>query len=72
MHHDSKPVAGSSDCILYQFVEDLPEENGVCELDCRKVQCTERDWIKCRRNLRRHSGEFLPDRELVGSSAISA
>jgi hypothetical protein len=48
MRYDSKPAIGSSDCILYQFIEDIPEENALCELDCRKHQCKEREWIMCR------------------------
>jgi hypothetical protein len=53
-----------SNCIFYQLLEDVPEESAVCELDCRKHQCTERDWVRCRRRVSRltstltHAGEF--------------
>ena len=39
------------DTVLYQFIEDVPEENARCELDCREHQCTEREWIMCRHRL---------------------
>ena len=58
MRNDSKPAIGFSDC-LYQFIEDLPEENALCELDCREHQCTEREWIMCRHRLSRVAGELM-------------
>ena len=49
MRDDSKLAIDVTDCVLYQFIEDVPEENSLCELDCRKLLCTEREWIICRR-----------------------
>ena len=56
MRYDSKTAIRFSTCILYQLIEDVPEENTTCKLDCRKVQCTEREWITCRRLLHRSVG----------------
>jgi hypothetical protein len=69
MSYESKTAICFSTCILYQLIEDLPEENATCKLDCRKVQCTERDWITCRRLLYRSGDASMPDRELCRSSA---
>ena len=49
MPYDSKPFAALSFRILYQFIEDIPQDNGVCGLDCRRFLCTQREWIICRR-----------------------
>jgi hypothetical protein len=59
MRCDSKPAIGFSDCILYQFIEDIPEENALCELDCREHQCTEREWIMCRHRLSKAALELM-------------
>jgi hypothetical protein len=69
MRYDSKTAIRFSTCILYQLIEDVPEENTTCKLDCRKVQCTEREWITCRRRLLRSGGESMPDREFCRSLA---
>ena len=69
MRYDSKPDIWLSTCILYQFIEDVPEENAMCKLDCRRVQCTEREWTTCRRRSLRFGSESMPERELERSSA---
>ena len=51
------------DTVLYQFIEDIPEENALCELDCRQHQCTEREWIMCRHCLSKAVAELMLDGE---------
>lgn len=63
MRYDCKPAANFPDCFLFQFIEDLPEENAVCELDCRKHLCTEHEWAICRRRLSRSAAELMPHDE---------
>jgi hypothetical protein len=63
MQYGDKPATTLSDCILYQFIEDLPEESGLCDLDCREHQCTEREWIICRRRLSKVAGKLMPHGE---------
>ena len=67
MRYHSKPAIGFSDCILYQFIEDVPEENVLCELDCRKLQCTQGEWTMCRHSLNKAAGELMSWRVKSGS-----
>lgn len=46
-----------------QVVGDVPVEDAVCEFDCRKPQCTEREWEICPRRLRHAAGELMPANE---------
>lgn len=66
MQYDSKSDTLLSDCVFYQFIEDdLPEKNALCDLDCREHQCTELEWIICRRRLNTAKGELMPVIESV-------
>jgi hypothetical protein len=71
MRYEIKPVSGLSDCILYQFIEDIPEENAVCELDCRKHQCTEQEWITCRHRLSEATSELMRPDESNPPASVS-
>ncbi len=42
------------------FVGSVPEDNALCEFDCRKPQCTEGEWENCMRRLRHAAGELMP------------
>ena len=68
MRYDSKPAATLIDSFLYQSIEDLPEEEATCELDCRKVQCTEREWINCRWRLRRSADSTTRNMHFASST----
>ena len=35
-----------------QIADDVPEDLAICEFDCRKVQCTQAEWIACERRIR--------------------
>jgi hypothetical protein len=63
MLYDSKNPRALLDSILYQCIEDLPEDEAPCELDCRRVQCGEREWMRCRRRLRRFTDQLTPNLE---------
>jgi len=43
-----------------QIVGEVPEENELCEFDCRKQQCAQGEWATCDRRLRRAEGELMP------------
>jgi hypothetical protein len=48
-----------------QFVErhivgEVPDEIGLCEFDCRELQCTERQWAVCERRRRKGAEELFP------------
>jgi hypothetical protein len=46
--------------VAEQFVSDVPEDNALCEFDCRKPQCREGEWEDCTRRLQRAAGELMP------------
>ena len=37
--------------LMNEIVQDVPEENAICEFDCRKPQCTFEQWLSCERRL---------------------
>jgi hypothetical protein len=43
-----------------QIVQDAPEEIALCEFDCHKQQCTEREWQTCPRRIAWAAGELMP------------
>jgi hypothetical protein len=46
-----------------QSVGEVPEDDAVCEFDCRKPQCTEGEWENCMRRLQRAAGELMPAKD---------
>ncbi len=51
-----------------QIVQTVPEEDGVCEFDCRKQQCTEGEWEVCERRVQKAAGELWPTPGAAASS----
>jgi len=49
--------------VLGQFVGEVPEEDALCEFDCRKPQCIVGEWENCARRLQRAAGELMPAKE---------
>jgi hypothetical protein len=49
--------------LLNQLVQDVPDANGLCEFDCRKLHCTLAEWERCERRLQRAAGELMPRQE---------
>ena len=49
--------------LAQQFWRDVPEEDALCEFDCRKPQCHEGEWESCTRRLQRAAGELMPAKE---------
>ena len=46
--------------IKNQIVQDVPEEIALCEFDCHKQQCTEKEWQACPRRIAWAAGELMP------------
>jgi len=44
-----------------QIAQDVPEADGLCEYDCDKLQCTEKEWATCERRIHKASGELWPE-----------
>jgi len=43
-----------------QIVQEVPEDIGLCEYDCRKKQCIMGEWETCDRRIRKGEGELMP------------
>jgi hypothetical protein len=41
-------------------VQTVPDEDGLCEFDCRKEQCSETEWENCERRINKAAGELWP------------
>jgi len=48
------------DWVREQFAGWVPEDDALCEFDCRKPQCREGEWEICTRRLQRAAGELMP------------
>lgn len=46
----------------HELIKDVPEDLALCEFDCRKPQCTYREWSNCERRLKGAEGELMPAR----------
>jgi hypothetical protein len=43
-----------------QIVQEVPEDIGLCEYDCRKKQCVMDEWETCDWRLHKGQGELMP------------
>jgi hypothetical protein len=43
-----------------QIVQTVPEDDEICQFDCRKCQCTLGEWEVCARRLNKAAGEYMP------------
>ncbi len=43
-----------------QLVQDVPNGIALCEFDCRKQQCTMKQWAACERRFSGAAGELKP------------
>ena len=59
------------DWVAGQFIGEVPEDDALCEYDCRKPQCREGEWESCARRLRRAAGELMPAREPASDAVDS-
>jgi hypothetical protein len=57
------------DWVAGQFISEVPEDEALCEFDCRKPQCREGEWESCVRRLQRAAGELMPAREPASEAA---
>jgi hypothetical protein len=39
-----------------QVVQDVTQDEALCEFDCRKLRCTRDEWETCDRRIRRGAG----------------
>jgi hypothetical protein len=44
-----------------QVVQDVPKAVELCEYDCRKPQCNEKEWATCERRIKDAAGELCPE-----------
>jgi len=54
-----------------QIVQDVPASDGLCEYDCRKLQCSEDEWVNCERRTQRAAGELWPEAKRAPTPAQS-
>lgn len=52
-----------ADCLLNHVIQDMPDDIGICEFDCRRLQCSQGEWEICERRLNRARGELMPANE---------
>ncbi len=64
MPHSENPFRRFSRWVMEQIVQDVPENIALCELDCRKGQCSMGEWECCSRRITKAAGEFMPPEEL--------
>jgi hypothetical protein len=43
-----------------QVVGKVPDEDSLCEYDCRKQECAQDEWAQCERRLNKATGELRP------------
>ncbi len=43
-----------------QLIQDVPDGIALCEFNCRKQQCTVKEWAACNRRISGASGELKP------------
>lgn len=48
------------DWVLNHLVQDVPEEIGLCEFDCRRADCYDNELKTCQRLRERAQGELMP------------
>jgi hypothetical protein len=55
-----RPFRDICDRVWGQVISEVPENHALCEYDCRKPQCTEREWENCERRLQHAAGQLMP------------
>jgi hypothetical protein len=46
--------------VTNQVIQEVPGDIALCEFDCRKQQCTIKEWATCERRISGASGELKP------------
>jgi hypothetical protein len=49
--------------ITGQVVQDVAQDEALCEFDCRKLQCAKEEWEACERRVQKGAGELMPRRK---------
>jgi hypothetical protein len=60
MSQQGSLIRGFFHWVRLQIIQDVPKEAALCELDCRKDQCSQGEWEACERRLNRAEGELMP------------
>jgi hypothetical protein len=55
-----KPLQGLRRWVAEQIIQDVPEDIALCNMDCKKEQCTHEEWEHCDRRIHKAAGEFMP------------
>jgi len=45
-----------------KVIREVPQDEALCEFDCRKPQCKAGEWESCNRRLQRAAGELMPSK----------
>jgi hypothetical protein len=53
------------------MIQEVPGDIALCEFDCRKQQCTIKEWATCERRISGASGELKPP-TVAGSDELGA
>lgn len=48
------------DWVVGHIIQDVPEDVGLCEFDCRRAECPPGELENCERRLNRATGELMP------------
>jgi hypothetical protein len=56
--------------VTNQVIQEVPGDIALCEFDCRKQQCTIKEWATCERRISGASGELKPP--VAGSDEFAA
>ncbi|MGA3049661.1 MAG: hypothetical protein ABSD67_23855 [Terracidiphilus sp.] len=43
-----------------QIIDEVPQDDALCEFDCSKAQCTVGEWESCERRQCKAAGELIP------------
>jgi len=57
--------------VTNQVIQEVPGDIALCEFDCRKQQCTIKEWATCERRISAASGELKPP-TVAGSDELGA
>ncbi len=72
--HGSKPASlfrRLRRWVTNQMVQEVPGDIALCEFDCRKQQCTTKEWATCERRISGAAGELKPP-TVAGSDELGA
>jgi len=54
------------------WIGEVPEDDALCEFDCRKNQCRHDEWASCERRISKAAGELMPPASRASSPQKNA